>query len=159
MCSWIFDSKLFSLSFSSLSDPRCHHRVIPGWGVHRHAGSSWDAPEVHRTSDHHPHCGPHWLVWFPGCGRESWEALGNCYAVSTDGHLFKKRLSGFCASLMEACFCHWEDKKGFPFACFHDSNSVLVQQVKAARITTRPRMRAMCWFPVPCELYSWTLLE
>ncbi|TNM89938.1 hypothetical protein fugu_004172 [Takifugu bimaculatus] len=33
-------------------------------------GLPWLTVEVHWTSDHHPHCGTYWPVWFPGSRRE-----------------------------------------------------------------------------------------
>lgn len=66
-----------------LSDPRGHHRVVAGGSVHWSTRSAWHFTEVHRTSDHHAHCGLDWPVWLPGCRRASWETLGYCHAVST----------------------------------------------------------------------------
>lgn len=64
------------------SDPGRHHRVLPHRGVHRSVRSARDAAEVHRTSDHHPHRGPHRAVGLPGCRREGGETLGHRHAVS-----------------------------------------------------------------------------
>lgn len=73
----------FHHNFFVISDPRSYHCLVPGRGVYRSAWSAWDLAEVHRTSDHNPHCGPDWSVWVPGCRREGWETLGHSYAVRT----------------------------------------------------------------------------
>lgn len=77
------DCFFFFPPLPSPPDPRGDHCVIRGGGVHRRTGSTRAPVEVYRTSDHHPHRGPHRPLWFPGGRGEGGKTLGHSYAVSS----------------------------------------------------------------------------
>ncbi|XP_040602271.1 solute carrier family 23 member 2 isoform X2 [Mesocricetus auratus] len=81
-CQWNGRAVGTHLASPDPRDPGSYHHVLIDRSGHRPPWPAWGSTEVYRTPDHHPHCGPHWPLRFPGSRRESGEALGHCHAVS-----------------------------------------------------------------------------